>query len=75
MSDLILKKVIDGIGGVSSAASVCGISPRAIYKWLKAERLPRTDYTGETHYAELLTAEARKKGIDISPDVLLKKAA
>lgn len=75
MSNLNLKEVIDSIGGVASAASICGISPRAVYKWLKAERLPRTDYTGETHYAELLANEANKKGITISPEVLLRKAA
>lgn len=52
-----LKASITKIGGVANAASVCGVSRRAIYKWLTAESLPRTDYTGETDYARRL-AEA-----------------
>lgn len=50
-----LKQVIGDLG-VEQAASLCGISPRAVYKWLAAGRLPRTEYTGETGYAEILTA-------------------
>ncbi|MCY1560652.1 hypothetical protein D9M68_978140 [compost metagenome] len=51
-----LKDVIDKIG-VPAAAAACGVSPRAVYKWLTAGSLPRTDYTGETKHAEKL-AEA-----------------
>lgn len=51
-----LKKAIANIGGVAKASSVCGVSQRAIYKWLAAESLPRTDYTGETDYAHRLAA-------------------
>jgi len=49
-----LRKVIDGLGGVKCAAEICRVSPRAVYKWLEADALPRTDYTGETCYADLL---------------------
>jgi hypothetical protein len=49
-----LKNSIDQIGGVVKASAVCGVSQRAIYKWLSAEALPRTDYTGETNYAQRL---------------------
>lgn len=41
-------------GGVTKAASVCGVSERAVYKWIERGRLPRTDFTGETHYAKKL---------------------
>ncbi|HAM76368.1 MAG TPA: hypothetical protein DCQ09_12190 [Alcanivorax sp.] len=51
------KSVIDSVGGVKAASKICGISPRAMYKWLDSDSLPRTDYTGETNYADLL-AEA-----------------
>lgn len=51
------KSVIDAVGGVKAASKICGISPRAMYKWLDSGSLPRTDYTGETNYADLL-AEA-----------------
>lgn len=49
-----LKESIAKIGGVPKAAAVCEVSQRAIYKWLAAESLPRTDYTGETNYAKRL---------------------
>ncbi|WP_324731004.1 YdaS family helix-turn-helix protein [Pseudomonas paeninsulae] len=52
-----LKEAIEKIGGVTAAATVCGVSQRAIYKWLTTKSLPRTEYTGETKYAEKL-AEA-----------------
>ena len=50
--------MIDSAGGVAAAAAVCGVTPRAVYKWLSNERLPRTDYTGETQYAEALSMAA-----------------
>lgn len=53
-----LKDVIDAAGGPAVVATVCGVSERAVYKWLTNGRLPRTDYTGETCYAEKL-AEAQ----------------
>ncbi|MDP0496388.1 MAG: hypothetical protein Q7Q73_09285 [Verrucomicrobiota bacterium JB024] len=49
-----LKRVIDAAGGPTKASRKCGISVRAIYKWINAESLPRTEYTGETCYAEAL---------------------
>ncbi len=45
--------------GVSNIASACGISQRAVYKWLKKGSLPKTEFYGKTHYAatiEQLTA-------------------
>jgi hypothetical protein len=52
-----LKESISKVGGVVKASAICGISQRAIYKWLSADCLPRTEYSGETRYAHLL-AEA-----------------
>ena len=52
-----IKESIAAAGGVTKASRVCGVSPRAIYKWITADSLPRTEYTGETKYAERL-AEA-----------------
>ncbi|QJI28934.1 hypothetical protein HKK55_09475 [Pseudomonas sp. ADAK18] len=49
-----LKKSITKVGGVAKASIICNVSRRAIYKWLAAESLPRTEYSGETRYAHLL---------------------
>lgn len=57
-----LKTAIDKAGGPASAAKVCGVSARAVYKWLSNESLPRTDYTGETDYAQLLANAAAERG-------------
>jgi len=51
-----LKSAIDQVGGPPVAAALCGLTPRGIYKWLARGSLPRTEYTGETNYAELLAA-------------------
>jgi hypothetical protein len=64
-----LKEAINLIeGGVPKAADVCGVSVRAVYKWLDRNRLPRTEYTGETNYAKKL--EAASNGA-VSAKILL----
>jgi len=52
-----LKQAIAEVGGATKAAEVTGRTVRAVYKWLDRGALPRTEFTGETRYAELL-AEA-----------------
>lgn len=53
MNDLtvLIKKRLNGALSVSR---ICGVSPRAVYKWIDSGRLPRTEYTGETFYARKL---------------------
>jgi len=51
-----LNMAIRLLGGERQAASICGKTVQAIRKWLARGVLPRTEYTGETHYAELLAA-------------------
>ncbi|KAF6660211.1 DNA-binding protein [Enterobacteriaceae bacterium EKM102V] len=46
--------------GVVEVAKACGISPRAVYKWLKKGSLPKTEFYGRTHYA--LTIEKLSLG-------------
>lgn len=53
-----LKDAITKAGGIGRASKACEVSPRAIYKWLASGCLPRTDYTGETNYAQRLAAAA-----------------
>ncbi|MBW9309360.1 helix-turn-helix domain-containing protein [Escherichia coli] len=51
MNQKTLEDVIKTVR-VSVVADVCGVSQRAIYKWMDNGKLPRTEYTGETNYAE-----------------------
>lgn len=67
-----LKKAIAAVGGVSAAATICDVSSRAIYKWLSAEALPRTEYTGETTYAHKL---AKAAGGAFTAEWLLSEAS
>lgn len=57
-----LKGAIARAGGVPKAALICGVSVRAVYKWIAADVLPRTEYTGETSYLMLLSAAAAIRG-------------
>lgn len=52
----------EAVGGIGIAAKVCNRSYQALNKWRQAGCLPRTDYTGETKYAELLATAAERKG-------------
>lgn len=49
-----LKHIIDSLGA-AKVADLCGISVRAVYKWRTSNFLPRTEYTGETRYSEILS--------------------
>ncbi|MGY6358007.1 DNA-binding protein [Citrobacter amalonaticus] len=49
-----LSEVIKSIG-VVAISTACGCSKRAIYKWMEKDSLPRTDFTGETNYAEKIS--------------------
>lgn len=44
------------LGGLEKTAAVCGVSFVSVHKWIKRGRLPRTEWTGETHYAEKIEA-------------------
>ncbi|WP_342595744.1 YdaS family helix-turn-helix protein [Salinicola lusitanus] len=46
-----IRLAVEQLGGVSRCARICGVSPSAVCKWLRRGRLPRTEYTGETHHA------------------------
>lgn len=70
-----LKKAIEDAGGVTVVALACGKTPRAVYKWLTAGCLPRTEYTGETSYAEKISALAKANGKPFKPQRLLAETA
>ena len=70
-----LKDFIDIAGGVPAVAKACGISDRAVYKWLATCSLPRTEYTGETNYAEAITTLASQRGGEVDAATLRASAA
>jgi len=49
-----LNQVRKILGSYAAIGAVCGISGRAVKKWHAAGRPPRTEYTGETNYAETI---------------------
>jgi hypothetical protein len=69
-----LRESIYKVGGVATASSICGVSQRAIYKWLTAGSLPRTEYTGETDYAARLAKAAAERGDPFDAAWLLAEA-
>lgn len=52
----------EAVGGIGAAAKACDRSCQALHKWRQAACLPRTDYSGETNYAQRLSAAARQNG-------------
>lgn len=51
-----LEKARVLLGGYEAIGRVCKISGKAVQKWHITGRLPRTEATGETKYAELIAA-------------------
>lgn len=45
-----LDEPIKGVG-IPEVAKACGVSERAVYKWLKNGFLPKTEFFGKTKYA------------------------
>lgn len=66
----MLKQIITQIG-VPKVAKECGVSNRAVYKWCERGVLPRTDFTGETAYAEIIARLSVEVGIPVSKEQLL----
>ena len=65
-----LKDAITAAGGAVKVSSLCRVSPRAVYKWMAANSVPRTEYTGETNYLGLIAAEAAARGNSFDLDSL-----
>lgn len=71
-----IKEAIDILGGCEKTGRICGISGKAVQKWAKAGRLPRTEATGETVYAATMAkADARISQQKLLSTVMRKAAA
>ncbi|NMZ26034.1 hypothetical protein HBO40_00265 [Pseudomonas protegens] len=65
----------EAAGGIGAAAKACNRSYQALNKWRLAGALPRTEYTGETKYAERLATAASEKGNFFDSNWLLDAVA
>jgi len=54
MSENYITAVIDA-AGLIKVARACGKTYQAVRGWEARGHLPRSDYTGETRYAEILS--------------------
>ena len=45
----------DIIGSFDKLGVICGVTGKAVNKWYLAGKPPRTEYTGETNYAVLIS--------------------
>ena len=54
-----LRSAIDEVG-LQPAGRLCNVTWQAVAKWLK-DGLPRSEWTGETNYAEILSKETGGK--------------
>jgi hypothetical protein len=67
--NLVLRAVIL-LDGYSETGRLCAVSPKAVMKWAKQKRLPRTEATGETQYAAIMA----KANPEINEEALRKTA-
>lgn len=62
-------------GGAIAVAKACKKTRQAVDKWVRSNQLPRTEYTGETDYAERIADLARARGEEVNPSALRSSAA
>ena len=60
MSDNYIKQAVKYIGR-SKLSKAVGVSQPAIIRWEDNGRLPRTEWTGETNYAEIIVKLSKGK--------------
>lgn len=61
-----LDKAVSILGSNAAVGRVCGsLTHEAVRKWRKKGRMPRTEYTGETIYAQLI-AKATNEQVTIA---------
>lgn len=51
----LIEEAITAAGGQARVAVECGVKQPSVFKWAKNGHLPRTDFTGETNYAETIS--------------------
>lgn len=66
-----LQKAFHLCGGPYGMSRICGVTNTSVHRWKKKGCLPRTEWTGETHYAELI--EAATNGAVTKEELLTHK--
>lgn len=51
---LTVRDAVKLAGGLGKVSALCGVSKQAVDKWIQNQKLPRTEYTNETKYAEVM---------------------
>lgn len=49
-----VKDVIHDAGGVHTVAIAVQLSDRSVYKWIEKNAFPRSEYTGESNYINVI---------------------
>lgn len=59
--------------GLKTVSAVCGVTYQAVRKWERAGRMPRTEFTGETAYADAIAQACAEKdtGTTVTREALL----
>lgn len=68
----LITKAIELVG-LRPLAEACNVTYQAVMKWEKAGRLPRTEWTGETHHAAAI--EAATNGAVTKAELLARFSA
>lgn len=63
-----VKDIIHDAGGVQIVAAAVKLSERSIYKWIEKNSFPRSEYTGESSYVNVI-ADLSKR---FSKETILK---
>ena len=67
----LITQAIARAGHVNLVARACNVTYQCVRQWERNGRLPRTDLTGETNYAELIARSTKNK---ITKEDLLKQS-
>lgn len=63
MQQINIKEAINAAGGRHVVKAACGLkSYQAVMKWEDKNSLPRSEFSGETNYAETIANLCRRNG-------------
>lgn len=57
----IIQKAVIKAGGQTAVANATGVKQPSVAGWIRRGVLPRTEYTGETNYAQTIAKLAKDK--------------